>query len=58
MGIPIPHTALLPKNRKRVTKGLINTLENEWLMKESITNKVKEMQLAQMVLQIAERNAV
>lgn len=55
MGIPIPHTALLPKNRKRVTKGLINTLENEWLTKESITNKVKEMQLAKMVLQIAER---
>ncbi|MCC2513327.1 DUF445 domain-containing protein [Bacillus cereus] len=55
MGILIPHTALLPKNRKRVTKGLINTLENEWLTKESITNKVKEMQLAQMVLQIAER---
>ncbi|PDZ25672.1 DUF445 domain-containing protein [Bacillus toyonensis] len=55
MEIPIPHTALLPKNRKRVTKGLIHTLENEWLTKESITNKVKEMQLAQMVLQIAER---
>ncbi|PEZ73028.1 DUF445 domain-containing protein [Bacillus thuringiensis] len=55
MGIPIPHTALLPKNRKRVTKGLIHTLENEWLTKESITNKVKEMQLTQMVLQIAER---
>ncbi|PEJ91135.1 DUF445 domain-containing protein [Bacillus toyonensis] len=55
MGIPIPHTALLPKNRKRVTKGLIHTLENEWLTKESIANKVKEMQLAQMVLQIAER---
>ncbi|MES5886765.1 MULTISPECIES: DUF445 domain-containing protein [Bacillus cereus group] len=55
MGIPIPHTALLPKNRKRVTKGLIHTLENEWLTKESITNKVKEMQLVQMVLQIAER---
>ncbi|WP_368935410.1 DUF445 domain-containing protein [Bacillus sp. SH8-8] len=55
MGIPIPHTALLPKNRKRVTKGLIHTLENEWLTKESITNKVKEMQLAQMILQIAER---
>ncbi|HEK9103198.1 DUF445 domain-containing protein [Bacillus pfraonensis] len=55
MGIPIPHTALLPKNRKRVTKGLISTLENEWLTKESITGKVKEMQLTQMVLQIAER---
>ncbi|KEK24647.1 DUF445 domain-containing protein [Bacillus gaemokensis] len=55
MGIPIPHTALLPKNRKRITKGLVSTLENEWLTKESITNKVKEMKLAQMVLQIAER---
>ncbi|MBJ8027778.1 DUF445 domain-containing protein [Bacillus cereus group sp. N21] len=55
MGIPIPHTALLPKNRKRITKGLVSTLENDWLTKESITNKVKEMRLAQMVLQIAER---
>ncbi|HDR8183202.1 TPA: DUF445 domain-containing protein [Bacillus thuringiensis] len=55
LGIPIPHTALLPKNRKRVTKGLVSTLENEWLTKDSITSKVKEMQLAQMVLQIAER---
>ncbi|KFN04071.1 DUF445 domain-containing protein [Bacillus clarus] len=55
MGIPIPHTALLPKNRKRVTKGLVSTLENEWLTKESITSKVKEMQLAQMVLQVAEK---
>ncbi|MGH0427725.1 DUF445 domain-containing protein [Bacillus hominis] len=55
LGIPIPHTALLPKNRKRVTKGLVSTLENEWLTKESITSKVKDMQLAQMVLQIAEK---
>ena len=47
--------SFVTENRKRVTKGLINTLENEWLTKESITNKVKEMQLAQMVLQIAER---
>ncbi|MES9700811.1 MULTISPECIES: DUF445 domain-containing protein [Bacillus] len=55
LGIPIPHTALLPKNRKRVTKGLVSTLENEWLTKDSITSKVKEMQLAQMILQIAEK---
>ncbi|MGG2015702.1 DUF445 domain-containing protein [Bacillus sp. S10(2024)] len=55
MGIPIPHTALLPKNRKRITKGLVSTLENDWLTKESITNKVKEMQLVQIVLQIAEK---
>ncbi|MDH2880833.1 DUF445 domain-containing protein [Bacillus cytotoxicus] len=55
MGLPIPHTALLPKNRKRMTKGLVTTLENDWLTKESITSKLKELQLTQMVLQIAER---
>ncbi|MCP1123309.1 DUF445 domain-containing protein [Bacillus sp. 3103sda1] len=55
MGIPIPHTALLPKNRKRVTKGLVSTLENDWLTKESITDKIKEMKLAATVLHIAER---
>ncbi|MDM5188037.1 DUF445 domain-containing protein [Bacillus sp. DX4.1] len=55
MGIPIPHTALLPKNRKRVTKGLVSALENDWLTKESITNKIKEMQLVETVLHIAER---
>ncbi|MGF9966480.1 DUF445 domain-containing protein [Bacillus rhizoplanae] len=55
MGIPIPHTALLPKNRKRVTKGLVSTLENDWLTKESITDKIKEMKLAAMVLHTAER---
>ncbi|MFD0768893.1 DUF445 domain-containing protein [Bacillus sp. CGMCC 1.60114] len=55
MGIPIPHTALLPKNRKRVTKGLVSTLENDWLTKESITDKIKEMKLAAMVLHIAEK---
>ncbi|CAG9611911.1 hypothetical protein BACCIP111899_01083 [Bacillus rhizoplanae] len=55
MGIPIPHTALLPKNRKRITKGLVSTLENDWLTKESITDKIKEMKLAATVLHIAER---
>ncbi|WP_028402999.1 DUF445 domain-containing protein [Ectobacillus panaciterrae] len=54
MGIPIPHTALLPKNRQRVTKGLIHMLENEWLTKESITGKLKQMQLAEKILTILE----
>ncbi|MFZ7945353.1 DUF445 domain-containing protein [Neobacillus sp. 19] len=40
LGIPIPHTALLPKNRKRIIAGIISMLENDWLTKESIRKKI------------------
>ncbi|MEO2077413.1 MAG: DUF445 domain-containing protein [Bacillus sp. (in: firmicutes)] len=40
LGLPIPHTALLPKNRKRIIAGIISMLENDWLTKESIRNKI------------------
>ncbi|OOP62980.1 hypothetical protein BWZ43_25545, partial [Heyndrickxia oleronia] len=45
LGIPIPHTSLLSKNRKRITKALVSTIENDWLSKESIVNKLKNIQL-------------
>ena len=43
LGIPIPHTALLPNNRKRMTNALVSTLKNDWLSKESIQEKVKHV---------------
>jgi uncharacterized membrane-anchored protein YjiN (DUF445 family) len=43
LGIPIPHTALLPNNRKRVTNGLVTMLKKDWLSKESILEKVKHI---------------
>jgi len=45
MGIPIPHTSLLLKNREKIAKSLISALENELLNKESITRKLKQFQL-------------
>ena len=41
LGLPIPHTALLPNNRKRMTNVLVSMLKNDWLSKESIQEKVK-----------------
>ena len=41
LGLPIPHTALLPNNRKRMTNALVSILKNDWLSKESIQEKVK-----------------
>ncbi|MDQ0198066.1 DUF445 domain-containing protein [Neobacillus ginsengisoli] len=40
LGIPIPHTALLPKNRQRITATIISMVENDWLTKESIRKKI------------------
>ncbi|WP_416829133.1 DUF445 domain-containing protein [Ectobacillus polymachus] len=51
LGIPIPHTALLPRNRQRVTNGLIHMLENEWLTKESITNKLQKIHIVDKIVE-------
>lgn len=40
LGVPIPHTALLPKNRDKITAKIISMLENDWLTKESIRDKI------------------
>ncbi|CEH29625.1 hypothetical protein AM501_22550 [Aneurinibacillus migulanus] len=55
MGIPIPHTALLPKNRKRITDALVHTLENDWLNKESIEEKIKQIRITEKVLTLLEK---
>ncbi|WP_047151409.1 DUF445 domain-containing protein [Aneurinibacillus tyrosinisolvens] len=55
MGIPIPHTALLPKNRDKITGALINTLENDWLTKESITEKIRSVRLTEKIVHVFER---
>ncbi|WP_286166222.1 DUF445 domain-containing protein [Bacillus sp. E(2018)] len=47
LGLPIPHTALLPKNRDRMLKAIINMLENDWLTKESIQNKIKDINISE-----------
>lgn len=42
LGIPIPHTALLPKNREKITDSILHTLNDQWLSKESLYQKVEE----------------
>ncbi|KEO79609.1 DUF445 domain-containing protein [Paenibacillus polymyxa] len=55
LGIPIPHTALLPKNRGKLTDALVNTVENNLLHKESIASKIAEIRLAELVLKNVEK---
>ncbi|PKG21731.1 DUF445 domain-containing protein [Niallia nealsonii] len=51
LGVPIPHTALLPKNRNRMINGLISVLKNDWLSKESIQDKVKHVPFTEKIHQ-------
>ncbi|UUZ90531.1 DUF445 family protein [Paenibacillus sp. P25] len=50
LGIPIPHTALLPKNRERVTNALISSVEQDLLSKQSLKNKLADTRIAPLVL--------
>ncbi|WP_066068220.1 DUF445 domain-containing protein [Neobacillus soli] len=55
LGIPIPHTALLPKNRKRIIAGIISMLENDWLTKESIRKKIETIKFAEKLLGLIDK---
>ncbi|WP_342438049.1 DUF445 domain-containing protein [Paenibacillus sp. FSL L8-0436] len=43
LGLPIPHTSLLLKNRDKIIQSLISAMENELLNKESIENKLRKI---------------
>ncbi|EKN63944.1 hypothetical protein BABA_24040 [Neobacillus bataviensis LMG 21833] len=55
LGIPIPHTALLPKNRKRIIAGIISMLENDWLTKESIRKKIDTINFSKKLFEIVDK---
>ena len=55
LGLRIPHTALLPNNRQRVTNALVRMLKNDWLSKESIQEKVKKVQFTNMMIPLVEK---
>jgi uncharacterized membrane-anchored protein YjiN (DUF445 family) len=52
MGIPIPHTALLPRNRERITASLVSIVENDLLNKESVINRISEISFTKKTLEI------
>ncbi|GGH12009.1 DUF445 domain-containing protein [Paenibacillus segetis] len=49
--IPIPHTALLPKNRDKMTKAITTMVETELLNQESIRAKIKQIRITDIALQ-------
>lgn len=50
LGLKIPHTALLPNNRDKLTNALLNVAQNELLNKESIIEKTKKVHVTNIAL--------
>lgn len=50
LGIKIPHTALLPKNREKMVNAIKTMVETELLNRESVTNKIKSVNISGIVL--------
>ncbi len=48
LGLPIPHTSLLLKNKDRIVQSLVSSMENELLNKTSITNKLRGWRILRM----------
>jgi uncharacterized membrane-anchored protein YjiN (DUF445 family) len=40
-GIPFPHTAIIPRNRRRLTAEIRNLVVNEWLPRDILARKVE-----------------
>ncbi|MCC3376845.1 DUF445 domain-containing protein [Cohnella sp. REN36] len=54
LGIPIPHTALLPRNRDKVVRSLVSAMENELLTKDSILQKTAEFRIGERMVGMVE----
>lgn len=50
LGIPIPHTALLPRNRKKMSEGIVRVLEDRLLAKDSMLEKLQQFELAKQLV--------
>lgn len=56
LGLPIPHTAILPGNRNRITQALVSMVENDLLNKKSILKKVQDLSVARRILETIQKN--
>lgn len=40
MGIPIPHTAIIPRHRNKLTASIIDMVQNRWLTRDTILEHI------------------
>jgi len=51
LGLPFPHTAIIPTRRARLIEGIVKTVENNWLSPEVIARRLERVTPSQWVLE-------
>jgi len=59
--IPIPfirkHTNIIVKSRAKISNGIVDLVSNEWLSKESLTEKIAAVSIADKLLELLQESA-
>ena len=50
LGVPIPHTAILLKYRVRITQGIVDAVQNNWLAKDTIMERLGGVRIVEPLL--------
>lgn len=50
LGIPIPHTAIIPARRQKIVEGIVSMVETEWLSPEIIGARLRKIAPSSLVL--------
>ncbi|MEA2624442.1 MAG: hypothetical protein QOD06_487 [Candidatus Binatota bacterium] len=43
LGLPIPHTAIIPARRRKITESIVSMIEDEWLSPEVIGTRLQRL---------------
>ncbi len=46
LGLPIPHTALIPRNQARIAEGVARYIDNEFLRREMLIEQLRKLDMA------------
>lgn len=59
LGLPFPHTAIIPARRGRLIDGIVSTIENQWLAPEVIARRLERIAPSQWLVEwLADREHV
>lgn len=50
LGLPIPHTAIIPKRRAKIIEGIATMVQEEWLSPEVIGSRLERMSASQVIM--------
>jgi uncharacterized membrane-anchored protein YjiN (DUF445 family) len=51
LGIPIPHTAIIPARRQKIVEGIVSMIEDEWLSPEVIGTRLQRIAPSRMIVE-------